>query len=806
MSLINKLQQLQGKDLEKLQVLYQGLQFPIEVRYYCAHWIEEQNWSAIDIDNPICEPAASELLHEMIQRVQSKIEELSDEEMFLIRLKLNNFTQELSRRFGNNPFGFVRLVCHCLESEERLVQDSMQNRTVEPVVAPPCHKDITEAITNIKVMTQETEEDLNNLQQKQEMFIFQYQENLRIQGRLNQLASTPSEDVTRRSEEVALRKKKADVEQMLQLEAQELLRMRLDLAEKHRRTHNSLKILQSRVLEDELIMWKRQQQLSGIGGPPEGSLDQLQCWCESLAELIWHNRQQVKKVEMLRQQLPIPSHNQDLLPELNRCFMAQLSTLVTSTFIIEKQPPQVLKKETRFSASVRLLVGGKLNVHMNPPQVKATIISETQAKAVLASETSSWDETSGDILNNCGVMEYHRETGVLSVTFRNMSLKRIRRADRRGAEFVTEEKFTILFQSQFTVASGELVFQVRTMSLPVVVVSHGNQECNALATILWDNAFGETGRVPFAVPDGVPWPEIGRALNSKFMLSNGRSLSDSNLHYLAQKAFSHHNVGSHEDFGNSFVTWSIFNRDPLPNRTFTFWRWFHGVLELTRKHLRGPWNDGSIMGFVSRSKAHDLLLTKQVGAFLLRFSDSEIGGITIAWLAEESTTGERQVYNLQPFTADDFNIRSLADRIHDLEHLTHLYPDIPKDKAFGQYYTTDQVPSQTGGGYVPSSLVSCIPRMPGTHAPQQPHDMGNPGPMSPPSQTASTNQSMMASSDGMAEQSIEQSIETTTTRKAVSWRIFFGGAEERYRDACHSIRKEEPGGGDGGGGAGQRDK
>ena len=33
---------------------------------------------------------------------------------------------------------------------------------------------------------------------------------------------------------------------------------------------------------------------------------------------------------------------------------------------------------------------------------------------------------------------------------------------------------------------------LQTMSLPVVVVSHGNQECNALATILWDNAFGES--------------------------------------------------------------------------------------------------------------------------------------------------------------------------------------------------------------------------------------------------------------------------------------------------------------------------
>ena len=45
-----------------------------------------------------------------------------------------------------------------------------------------------------------------------------------------------------------------------------------------------------------------------------------------------------------------------------------------STFIVENQPPQVLKKESRFQASVRLLVGGKLNLQMAPPRVKATMI------------------------------------------------------------------------------------------------------------------------------------------------------------------------------------------------------------------------------------------------------------------------------------------------------------------------------------------------------------------------------------------------------------------------------------------------
>ncbi|PIK52917.1 putative signal transducer and activator of transcription 5B isoform X2, partial [Apostichopus japonicus] len=576
----------------------------------------------------------------------------------------------------------------------------------------------------------DTAKDLNNLQQKQEMINVQYQEMTRIQGRMTMIQSMQNYQ-NKQQELTNLQQKKVEFESTLQIEAQEVLQKRMELAQKHQQTFELLGQVQHRVLEDELIRWKRQQQLAGIGGPPEGNLDTLQSWCEELAEIIWQNRQQIKRVELLRQQLPINMHSLDLLPELDNKITTLLSTLVTSTFIIEKQPPQVLKKETRFSASVRLLVGGKLNVHMTPPQVKATIISESQAKALLKNESANMNETSGDILNNCGVMEYHKDTGVLNVTFRNMSLKRIRRADRRGSEFVTEEKFTVLFQSQFKVSSGELVFHVRTLSLPVVVVSHGNQECNALATILWDNAFSEAGRIPFVVPDKVLWPAMAKALNSKFMAANGRSLSNDNLQYLAAKAFSSQSINT-DDFTSLQITWSNFNRDPMPNRTFTFWRWFHGVMELTRKHFRGPWNDGSIMGFVSRHQAQELLMTKPVGTFLLRFSDSEIGGITIAWVGENDR-GERVVLNLQPYTGDDFNIRSLADRIKDLGQLVYLYPDIPKHVAFHTYYSNiEQTAAAKDEGYVPASIKATIPTIPGEGI----HMTMSDQPFSPPSQNS----------------------------------------------------------------------
>ena len=64
---------------------------------------------------------------------------------------------------------------------------------------------------------------------------------------------------------------------------------------------------------------------------------------------------------------------------------------------------------------------------------------------------------------------------------------------------------------------------------------------------------------------------------------------------------------------------------------------------------------------------------------------------------------------LQPFTSKDFAIRTLADRVSDLKYLLYLFPDVPKDQAFGKYYspfTDSQAPSN---GYVKPLLVTHVP-------------------------------------------------------------------------------------------------
>ncbi|XP_034508769.1 signal transducer and activator of transcription 5A-like, partial [Ailuropoda melanoleuca] len=133
----------------------------------------------------------------------------------------------------------------------------------------------------------------------------------------------------RLSRETALQQKQVSLEAWLQREAQTLQQYRVELAEKHQKTLQLLRKQQTIILDDELIQWKRRQQLAGNGGPPEGSLDVLQSWCEKLAEIIWQNRQQIRRAEHLCQQLPIPGPVEEMLAEVNATITDIISALVT---------------------------------------------------------------------------------------------------------------------------------------------------------------------------------------------------------------------------------------------------------------------------------------------------------------------------------------------------------------------------------------------------------------------------------------------------------------------------------------------
>ncbi|XP_053210706.1 signal transducer and activator of transcription 5B-like isoform X2 [Panonychus citri] len=251
-------------------------------------------------------------------------------------------------------------------------------------------------------------------------------------------------------------------------------------------------------------------------------------------------------------------------------------------------------------------------------------------------------------------------------------------------------------------------FPSAALSSPVVVIVHDNQKTNAWGTITWDKAFASPSRIPFLVPDKVQWATVGQLLSTEFNTSVGCYLNSEDLSFLAAKAFRDFNL---QEYNSIYLSWGQFSKENLPGRNFTFWEWFYSILRLTREHLKDLWRPDNrlVYGFISRKQTEDVLMDKPDGTFLLRYSETELGCITIAYKAETKTGDQKCVYMIKPFSQKDIQIRSLADRIYDLKHLKYLYPETPKDQVFGRFYEPMKDVEPDAEGYIPQAIVTSIP-------------------------------------------------------------------------------------------------
>ncbi|XP_017480974.1 PREDICTED: signal transducer and transcription activator-like [Rhagoletis zephyria] len=450
------------------------------------------------------------------------------------------------------------------------------------------------------------------------------------------------------------------------------------------------KILEDYInIQNQVIMalkiWQRKQALAGNGAPFPANLDEIQSFVEALMDRIneiifFCNCLLYLFVEPSVQ--GILNHAQDLH-----------NVLIFSTFIVEKQPSQVIKTGTKFSASVRWLIGRKLDIHQNKPKMKCEILSEAQAKRLAAQNGANIQippTSTGVMIGNECSMVYDSSSGNFSANFAELVIKSIQRSERKGPESVMDEKCTLLFYT--TTQYKEYEITCWTLTVPLVVVVHNSQAPQSMATTTWDNAFYIIGREPFQVPDKVHYTKLLEALNMKFASLTGGELTPENLDFLSEKL-----LFNETGQANEYITYSRFCRDRLPGRNFTFWEWFYAIMKLVTTHLNQMWTDGLIVGFINKQKTLEEILPSQPnGTFLLRFSDSECGAITIAVHHDHGR------YLITPWTANDLVVRSLADRVNDLPMCQILYPKmLQRDAAFGSFYT----PRIARDGYVPAQIV-----------------------------------------------------------------------------------------------------
>lgn len=683
MSTWNKL--ISHPNFDRIKTVYND-QFPIEVRFACAYWIEERTKTecSVDINHPEIEKIAGNFLRELIQQLRQEKLQLRRAEQLSIQYRLDaaiaTFVNHLHR-----PFVIYKQIRDTILCEENFIGNVCGNG---PTIYDEEAIEITQKLNILKNEVLTYKENLTNYRNGIENYKV-----LEYRHMVTQL--TEVNDVLQQERRLAI------LEDFQQKKNQTIESINIRWIELHQTIAKlilQINSVQKLLIFNRLDKWQRDQALASNGAPfNKHSLDEIQFWFEKLAEIIWTVRGSIDATRELNTSISL-STTENSVEQAYKEITALLENLITSGFIVEKQPPQVLKTDVNFTSGVRLLTSN-LGLQLNNPSIVVSFF--------LGSESGESIKHC-EILNNTGILDHQPLTQHLRCTFNNLKFKKFKRTDKKDETMikkkrrnysVTDEKYALIFKT--TLRTADIEVNVSVMTLPVVVIVHTYQEPQSWATIMWDNAFCEIRRVPFHVTETVSWCHLVEALNLKITSETDRGLTADCLKYLYEKAFGTSVVGN-----NRAISWTQFCKEPLTGRTFSFWDWFYAVTKLIKNYVQGPWIDGSIIGFIDRRQTIEKLQQCKAGTFLLRFSESELGGISIAWVDK---TAPSRIVMLEPFFSDDFKVRSLADRIRDLDECVTLYPDIPKEVAFKKYCNPPTSVKRNENGYVPAGLKTTVP-------------------------------------------------------------------------------------------------
>ncbi|XP_062366892.1 signal transducer and activator of transcription 2 isoform X3 [Cinclus cinclus] len=680
-----EVQSLANTYLEQVHQLYAGSALPMAVRQCLAAWIEDQNWR--QAAEPLSSGNARMLFHSLLVLLRERLGSLgSGHEEFMLKHNLRKAQRDLQAEFEKKPEGFANLVANLLQEERRILRlgqaGEQGGSAPAPSPAPERGREqqIQRRLAEFHTALQEAERAFRHLEDLQDAFDFCYKVHYQ-----------PAED---RNNDPGYHQEL----QALQAKLQNLDRQRREVLAQMQQLLGRSETLQE-LLQEELGGWRVRQQRLCLGGPGDTNLRPLETWFTELGQGLFQLRQLLRALNDLRQKV---TYERDPLvaemPLLEQRLQEQLTHLLKSAFVVEQQPstpnagkrPLVLRTASKFSTRARLLVRlhdrnhhmeARIHIDRNPPNIKGFRrfnILTSSSKTLLAGDSP-------------------QEGLICDFQYLTLKEQKDSRAGKgkgtsgEGPLVVTEELHLITFTLSYAYCGLEL--ELETTTLPFVIISNNSQFSSAWASILWFNMLSSDPKAQqfFSSPPPAPWPRLAEVLSWQFQSVAERGLSQENLLMLAEKL-----LGSKPSL-DSTVAWPKFSKDGPAG--FSFWAWLDGILGLLQEHLKQLWKNKLILGFVSRKQEKKLLKSKRTGTFLLRFSESVLGGVTFTWV-EHHERGSPTFHAVDPYTASELVSLALPDIIRDYQMmmeenipenpLKYLYPNTARDEAFGPYYSQRQ--------------------------------------------------------------------------------------------------------------------
>ncbi|XP_056882588.1 signal transducer and activator of transcription 1a isoform X1 [Takifugu flavidus] len=734
-----QLQMLDCKYLEQVDQLYDDM-FPMDIRQYLSRWIESIDWETVALQDSL----ARVRFHDLLAQLDDQHSRFALENKFLLQHNIRKIKRNLQDRFQEDPVHMAMIISRNLKEEQRIL-DTAKSTEQEGVGLSSTmlveKQKLDAKVKELKDSVQMADQSIKNLEDQQDEYDFKINT---LKNRENEMnGMTPKE----------LEQEKLTVNRMcLELKAkrQDVVLQLTDLL-------NIIHALLTDLISEELPEWKQRQQIACIGGPPNACVDQLQNWFTAVAESLQQVRQHLKKLQELEQKL---TYESDPITQKKAILEARalelLKNILSNSLVVERQPcmpthphrPMVLKTGVQFTVKLRFLV--KLQEFNYQIKVKAVFDKDVTEKKGFRKF---------NILGtNTKVMNMEESNGSLAAEFRHLQLKEQKVAGNRtneGPLIVTEELHSLSFESELHLNQSGLNVKLEAISLPVIVISNVCQLPSAWASILWYNMLTtEPKNLKFFLnPPQAMWSQLSQVLSWQFSSITNRGLNQEQLNMLADKLLGARAQRNPE----GLIPWTKFCKQSANEKAFPFWLWIEGILDVIKRHLLSLWNDGSIMGFISKEREKAVLSDKCPGTFLLRFSESsKEGAITFTWI-DHDIHYKPAFHSVEPYTKKELSAVSLPDIIRTYKvmaaenipenPLRFLYPNIPKDKAFGKYYPKPSealepmdVENPENSGYIKTELISVSE----VH-PSKLHD--NMMPMSPDDYRALT---QMVNSEDMA--------------------------------------------------------